>query len=81
MDSAQTAVNKFSDGPESEYGNVDQGIVPVEILAYSAVLIFFVESGKFFYFISLILLKKFYAKLHLLFRIDKEGLRKDCREI
>ena len=51
MDSAQTAVNKFSDGPESEYGNVDQGIVPVEILAYSAVLIFFVESGKFFYFI------------------------------
>lgn len=78
MDSAQTAVNKFSDGPESEYGNVDQGIVPVEILAYSAVLIFFVESGKFFYFISLILLKKFYAKMHLLFRIVKEGLRKDC---
>jgi hypothetical protein len=78
MDSAQTAVNKFSDGPESEYGNVDQGIVPVEILAYSAVLIFFVESGKFFYFISLILLKKFYANMHLLFRIVKEGLRKDC---
>lgn len=78
MDSAQTAVNKFSDGPESEYGNVDQGIVPVEILAYSAVLIFFVESGKFFYFISLILLKKFYSKIHLLFRIVEEGLRKDC---
>ena len=81
MDSAQTAVNKFSDGPESEYGNVDQGIVPVEILAYSAVLIFFVESGKFFYFISLILLKKFYVKMHWLFRIVEEGLRKDCREI
>lgn len=58
MDSAQTAVNKFSDGPESEYGNVDQGIVPVEILAYSAVLIFFVESGKFFLFYFVNFIKK-----------------------